>query len=251
MNALTAHTSKLRAVARAAAQNTVDFVFPPVCLLCTQPRARARRWLCPACDSILQANASRKRCERCSINPEHKACTCAVVWDHPFERVFSLFEFDDTVRAIMHQIKYRGMNRLARDISADFSGYVPEQFWAGARWIVPVPLHPLRLLKRGYNQSLHLARGFGRSPRTQDATILDAIVRRRNTRTQTKLDRSERRGNICGAFVLRREAIPMVRGTVVVLVDDVVTTGVTTGECASVLLSAGAASVRVLSLARD
>lgn len=118
----------------------------------------------------------------------------------------------------------------------------------GADLLVPVPLHRWRLLKRRYNQAALLARGIGQ---ISGITMLpDALIRRRATRPQEGLSRAGRRRNVRAAFALRPHYRGRVAGKVVVLVDDVLTTGATLDECARVLLAAGAAEVRVLTLAR-
>nr|WP_197714785.1 ComF family protein [Maliibacterium massiliense] len=105
--------------------------------------------------------------------------------------------------------------------------------------LIPVPLHPLRRMRRGFNQAAYLCRLLAR------ATGLDvarrALRRTRNTPHQVGMTRQQRRENIHGAFALCRGAD--VAGRHVVLVDDVFTTGATLAECARVLRAGGAASV--------
>lgn len=111
--------------------------------------------------------------------------------------------------------------------------------------ILPVPLHPRRLLWRGYNQSTELARGLGRA--LHRPVPPDALVRTRNTVPQLSLDMHQRRENIRDAFA----ADPaQVAGRSILLVDDVYTTGATLTECARTLRRAGAAGLSVLVLAR-
>jgi ComF family protein len=107
--------------------------------------------------------------------------------------------------------------------------------------LVPVPLHPLRLRQRGYNQSALIALGTGRKI---DARALERI---RDTPPQAGLGAEQRRRNLAGAFRARAERV---RGRRVILVDDVVTTGATVEAASRELLRAGAQSVDVLTLAR-
>ncbi len=112
-------------------------------------------------------------------------------------------------------------------------------------WIVAVPLGRRRRLDRGYDQAALLARSLARS--APGARFLPgALVRTRETAPQVGRTRTERLGNVRGAF----RGSPAVQGRDVVLVDDVVTTGATARACAEALLAAGARSVRVLALAR-
>jgi len=111
--------------------------------------------------------------------------------------------------------------------------------------IVPVPLYASRLRERGYNQSELLARWV--SSESQTPLVVGSLVRRRPTRSQTKLSVSEREENVKDAFGVRRPH--ELGGRTVILVDDVFTTGATLDACSRKLLEAGAVQVRVLTAA--
>ena len=119
--------------------------------------------------------------------------------------------------------------------------------WAldGADLTVPVPLHPSRRRERGFNQALDLARGLG-------LPVTLALRRTRATESQTGLAGSERHKNVLKAFASSR--LPWrarsVVNRIVVLVDDVCTTGATLDQCASVLRTMGAREVRAVTAAR-
>jgi ComF family protein len=113
---------------------------------------------------------------------------------------------------------------------------------------VPVPLHPWRRLHRGFNQAADLAAAL-------PVPVVHALWRWRLTSPQTGLAAAARRRNVRGAFrlspVLRRGVIQsMIAGRIVVIVDDVRTTGATLDACAHVLRDAGAKEVRALTVAR-
>jgi ComF family protein len=111
--------------------------------------------------------------------------------------------------------------------------------------LVPVPLHRARLASRGFNQACVIARRVGRLLGVRPR--LGLLVRVRDTPSQGGLSRDGRRANVRGAFALTS---PAAQGRSVLLVDDVWTTGATAGECARILLGAGARSVGVFTLAR-
>ncbi|MBD3322593.1 MAG: hypothetical protein GF350_15945 [Chitinivibrionales bacterium] len=232
--------------------NARNFVFPPLCIVCSEPVAETSRWFCSECLVKLEENNSgRDACPHCSQNLNVRSCTCDIVWDNPFERVFSLFDFDKVVQCIAHNIKYRGKSRLAFDIARVFACKIPSDFAADADIIIPIPLHPFRKMKRGYNQAEFLARGFTHKRYNSHTLHTGLLTRTRHTKSQTRLDKEQRRTNLKGAFKVPAKKSDALKNKNVILVDDVVTTGATTGYCAEVLLKAGAASVRVLSLARD
>lgn len=111
--------------------------------------------------------------------------------------------------------------------------------------VVPVPLHPWKLRSRGFNQAAELAHRLTRA-RPETGPFRRSILSRRRGAVQARLTRVRRIRNAESTFYVRRE-IP---GAVVLLVDDVLTSGATANACARVLLRAGAASVDVAVLAR-
>jgi ComF family protein len=116
----------------------------------------------------------------------------------------------------------------------------------GGEVVVPVPLHPRKLRERGYNQAALLASAVAREIGAKLAAR--ALQRTSDTRPQASLDRDARHANVAGAIRVRDVAA--VRARRVVLVDDVATTGATLRACREALLSAGAARVTLVVLAR-
>ncbi len=114
--------------------------------------------------------------------------------------------------------------------------------------LVPVPLARERLRERGYNQSELLARVIGESWGVQ--VWADVLWRRRKTRTQTALTPGERLANVAGAFSIAAGAERRLRGTHLLLVDDVITTASTLNACASVLYDHGARIISYVTFGR-
>jgi ComF family protein len=165
----------------------------------------------------------------------------------PFVAGASLGPYEGPLRVAVHELKYRSRRRVASRLSEAMLD-LPQvrAVLAGASVLVPVPLHPRRKRKRGFNQSELLAEELGR--RAGLATAAAALVRRTDTPPQTGLSAARRRANVRGAFAVRRRAL--VAGRTVVLVDDVLTTGATAAACARALTQAGAREVRLLTAAR-
>ncbi|MEL6820600.1 MAG: ComF family protein, partial [Calditrichota bacterium] len=153
--------------------------------------------------------------------------------------------FDDVLRDAIHAVKYRQMEGLGRAL-AEYAALTTSLKRVGEMngVVFPIPLHPARLRKRGYNQCSGIAAGLIGNLGVLDET---SVRRVKNTVSQTHLDRSERKKNMQNAFRLVREDV--VTGKVVLLVDDVLTTGATMNSCARILKRAGAARVIGCSLA--
>jgi ComF family protein len=156
-------------------------------------------------------------------------------------------EYEGTLRDILHALKYDGRTGIAGRLG-HLLRTAGLDVLREAHSVVPVPLHPWRRLRRGFNQADALARQLGPS-------VVHALWRRRPTVPQTGLTAAARRRNVTGAFMLspfvsRRSRRRWIVDRVVVLVDDVRTTGATLDACAAVLLDAGAREVRGLTVAR-
>ena len=148
--------------------------------------------------------------------------------------------YDGTLGALIHALKYEGRRSLGRPL-ARLMVQAGAELLESADIATPVPLHRSRALERGFNQSEILARRLG-------VPVLLALRRTRRTPSQTDLPAAKRHANVRGAFAMARGVT--VDGKVVVLVDDVSTTGATLEACAAVLLEAGAREVRALTAAR-
>ena len=154
--------------------------------------------------------------------------------------------YEGVLRHIVHAFKYEGRRTLSdrlggmmRDAGGDLV--------SGAACAVPVPLHPWRRFRRGFNQAADLAGSLG-------LPVIHALWRTRATAPQTGLAGAGRRGNVRGAFSVspllsRRVRDSLLTGRIVLLVDDVRTTGATLEACARALKEAEAMEVRALTVA--
>lgn len=196
--------------------DTIRLLRPPFCGVCGEPLAS---WRAPD---------PGYRCESCVVRRPHIAAGRAIG------------EYDGSLRAIVHALKYQGRRSLAAPLG-DLLRLHGASMLAGADAVVPVPLHWRRQWRRGFNQAHELARGLG-------LRVDTVLVRRRSTRSQTGLSAEARGANVDGAFAIRRRRT--VEGLTMVLVDDVSTTGATLEACARTLMENGAREVRTLTAAR-
>ena len=161
-----------------------------------------------------------------------------------FAAARSAGRYHGSLRRIIHAFKYERRRVLAVRLAEMMKGAGADLF-ERADAVVPVPLHPWRVLSRGFNQADDLARQLGRP-------LCRVLRRRRHGPPQASLPAARRHANVRRAYALRRipGARGMIRGKTLVLVDDVMTTGATLNACAGVLLDAGARTVLAVTAAR-
>ena len=206
----------------------IDLFYPPVCIFCTSYLENKRKIICSACWKKLIKFGP-------IIINKHKN---AVI-----DKVYILFKFEDHIRPLIHLFKYNHYLSLAKYFSDEIIRTYPLLHKNTYQYIIPVPLHPARLRERGYNQSHILAAHLSSC---LHIPVLDhALIRTRNTISQTKLNNKQRRENVLNAF---KCSYPL-KDSSILLVDDIITTGNTLKECTSVLKSAGVKKVDLLALA--
>jgi ComF family protein len=158
--------------------------------------------------------------------------------------------YEGALRDLLHVFKYQHVKSAAPLLARYIEHSVGGLSLADSLLVIPVPLWKGKRRTRGFNQAEEIARNFVRSRRAATSIQLDAtsLVRRRETMSQTGLTRHQRRANLRGAFaVVQPERI---RERTILLIDDVMTTGATGGECARVLRRSGAKEVYVATVAR-
>jgi ComF family protein len=215
---------------------------------------------CAACSGTVRLPRHGPLCEACwATLPRHAStlCPCGAAGTapcarcrrglNPIRRGASLGPYEGALRLLVHQLKFRGRRAVAGRLAEELlRGPALAAVLSPGCVLVPVPLHPRRLRERGFNQSELLAREL--AGRRGCRVAADALVRRKDTPPQTGLSAAARRANLRDAFLVRRRA-PLA-GRVVVLVDDVITTGATARACARAVRQAGASEVRLITAAR-
>lgn len=146
-------------------------------------------------------------------------------------------------RALVHDLKYRGQVHLLEDMGRIFRACDGLLSFAEGAVLVPVPLHPRKRRERGFNQSHVLAERL--AILTSGAEVCEALVRVKDTESQTQFDRKRRQRNLKNAFAMREKCRlnPRLR---YILVDDVFTTGSTLNACAASLRRAGIRQIDVI-----
>jgi len=159
---------------------------------------------------------------------------------------YSACLYDDELKGLIHRFKYKGKTVLANIFSRLMIGYIKDNpEITEVDLVTVVPLHKERLKEREFNQSFLLADTISKE---YSLALTNTLGKMRRTRHQNELTKGERLKNLKGAFSVLREAD--ITGKRMLLIDDVMTTGSTLGECAKTLLNGGAKSVKCFTLAR-
>ncbi len=207
-----------------------------ICRRCREKIRRSAAPFCPCCGRFFESEVEPHLCGAClekqPVLAKHR----------------SFARYEGLVKDVILLFKYRGFKTLGKwlgDLLAE-SLENEEDLWEGVEAVVPVPLHPKKERKRGFNQSQVLAR---RLAKHRALNLLERrLIKVRNIPAQTSLEAGEREKNVQGAFRVRKAKD--LQGKIILLVDDVYTTGSTLRECGLVLKKAGAREVRAVTIAQ-
>jgi ComF family protein len=218
----------------------LDLVYPPICGGCGSPGAR---W-CLVCQGGVE-QVQPPICEICGQNlVSGRRCRACQDFPPAFTELRAYAAFAGPLRNAMHRLKYNGDMAMGEILARPLVRMLKTLAWP-VDLVTPVPLSPARQAKRGYNQAallawpLALSSGIPYRPK-----VLEKI---RETRSQVGLTVEQRQENVRAAFVGKG---PVVRDKIVLVVDDIATSGATMQACARALLDAGACQAYGLTLAR-
>lgn len=229
-----------------------NLFLPMFCRACGQRLLTEENgFFCPTCWEM-SARVSRPFCSVCGRPhqgtvgfgfPTNFPCAeCRRKGPSPLRRTYGAALYEDAIEEAIKLFKFNGRQRLAKPLGALMAAFaLAEMDVAAYDSVVPVPLHKVRERDRGFNQSRLLALEI--LPVFPNAVFDESLKRIRPTRIQSRsTGQSERRANVAGAFAVEGD---LLTGKTVLLIDDVVTTGVTTSECAVALRRAGVCAVDV------
>jgi ComF family protein len=222
-----------------------DLLMPPRCAGCHS----LGQWLCSSCATLF-ADQHEPRCYHCGTplptsQPEH-ICEPCENQAPDYDRHLSLSRYDKSVKEAIHGIKYHEHLWLLRAFGSKKSMARIGQEFSDADVIVPVPLHIKRLRERGFNQSLQIARRL-QQKWPKKLPIMPWLTRTTATKTQTSKSRDDRSKNVAHIFSVSNPCA--VRNKIILLVDDVHTTGATLNAAARELKYHGAKKVYCVTLA--
>lgn len=218
----------------------VSLLFPDLCVSCNEVLLKGENIICTTClVSLPLANTGFSNSQKLENRFAGKV---------NIKAVFSFLKFtkEGKVQNILHSLKYKKRQEVALLMGNLFGDYLKNiNQNIELDLLIGVPLHPKKLILRGFNQSDLIAKGI--SEVLNIPYVVGAVTRNVNTATQTQKNRLERFLNVENVFeVLEKDII---FGKKIGLVDDVLTTGATLEVCAQSLLDAGAKEVTILCLA--
>ncbi len=229
-------------------ERLIDFILPPRCILSGEivdknGTLHSSKWkelnfistpLCSTCGTPFEyLETDMSICARClTSSPSYNKARSAIYYDDNSRDFVLKFKHGDKTNLSVSMVPM--MLKAGRELFID------------ADYLIPVPLHRWRLLKRRYNQASILAKSI--SKETGIKFLPDTLTRHRYTKNQGAVSGKKRIKNVKNAFTVKKNDISLIKGKNLILIDDVFTTGATVNECAKTLIESGASKVDVLTL---
>jgi len=218
----------------------ISLFFPAYCYACKEQLYKSEESICLKCEHELPTTNYH-------LDPQNPVMI-KMYGKSPIAFASSYLRFvkSGKTQRLLHQLKYHNKPEIGNILGRWYANQISETIGThGIDMIVPVPLHEKKRKKRGYNQSDGFAKGL--SEILEVDTNLDALIRTRQSATQTNKSKMERWENVEKIFEVTNALA--VKGKHVLVVDDVITTGSTLASCANELLDNGAGSVSVATIA--
>lgn len=218
-------------------------IAPAHCVACSERLSSRQYWICSSCRADIPLTNFHLERENPMLDKLKPLCPAI-----SYASAHYFFVHKGRWRGVIHNIKYKGdwlsARRLGYWYGSDLAqAAISEEIDV----IIPIPLHPLKRLKRGYNQSEHIAHGISKALNMKVDT--SSVRRVRNNPSQVSLSSSNNRwDNVDGIFSVKRNH--KLNGKHILLIDDVFTTGATILSCAeAILASAPDCTISVATLA--
>ncbi|MEX0869859.1 MAG: ComF family protein [Candidatus Spechtbacterales bacterium] len=227
----------------------VELLFPSSCYGCKKPGT----YLCKKCHTALDA-FPHPLCLHCSKRAPFGVLNKQCSKELGLERLFVCAPYkNDILNRMIKDLKYKGSFKLSRPLASFMCRYLKKEAYAKeitthTDIVLPVPMHVKKQKLRGYNHAEHLARDISEILSIPYAHNI--IKKHKKTISQVEAGNlAEREKNLTGSFSVPESSL--VKNKIVLLIDDVATTGSTLKECAEVLRRSGAKEVWALTLAKD
>lgn len=208
-------------------------------------------YICDSCYKMLE-KIQGNTCKICNKSlshiPDLIICEECLREVKNFEMSKSPFHYKGTVKKLIHDYKYCNKTYYYKLFGYLLVQYMKENDYTNFDYIMSVPLHKIKLRKRGYNQSKLLAKYI---EKYFNISYIDVLKRVNNTEKQSNLSKYARQKNLQNAFTIKNnKVIKLIEGKSILIIDDIFTTGTTVNECSKILKLHGADKVYALTLAR-
>jgi len=218
----------------------IDLFYPSVCAACYTKLNKDEKEICLLCKKSLPKTDFHLIDE----NPVKKLFWGRIPLHHATSYLY--FTKHSKVQNLLHNIKYNGNKELAQTIGYMFGKELKNSvFYKDVDLIIPVPLHPKKLKKRGFNQSEYF--GIGLSEAMEVPLSVNNLIRQTNSSTQTKKNRFQRWENVSEIFAIVEP--DKIANRHLLLIDDVITTGATLEACYQALAKSGNIRLSMASIA--
>lgn len=214
-----------------------SFILPNSCTCCSGIMDADERFICPDCRKQLEPFDIQHPWSRDEIQAGNIDNSLSAFW----------FREGKPIQSLLHAMKYQKMRSIGKLLGEEIGKRIIAQSSINFDYVLPVPLHKARQRDRTYNQSDFIAEGI--SSVLNARPLFSGIIRTRFTGTQTKLNKTQRKENVSGAFIVNPKHTAAIQGKNIIITDDVITTGATILECAKAARSAGADIIWVASAA--
>lgn len=217
----------------------LDMLYPRICPFC-QTIAGANRLICTQCEEHIPF-VTEPYCMKCGKpmrqEEERKEyCFDCMKTEHKFERNYSLLVYEKRTKKSLYRFKYQNKREFVTWYTkALYERYYKEIQWIRPDYIIPVPIHKKKKRQRGYNQAELLTRQL--SINSNIPQYSNGLIRVIDTLPQKELNNKQRYYNLRNAFAIGN--LPEEKGQIILLVDDIYTTGATLDACSSLLLERG------------
>ncbi|WP_282036020.1 ComF family protein [Saccharicrinis aurantiacus] len=217
-----------------------ELFFPNNCELCSNSLYKHENYICGKCKKKLP----RTYFNMVKTNPAEQSLWGRIDIEHV--HCFLFYAKENSTQQMLHTLKYKGEKELGKELAHIFADELEETHsLKGVDILIPVPLHPKKLFKRGYNQSEWIAKGI------QEKTNLPidntTLIKAHNTESQTRKNRFSRYLSSKEMFSINDKH--KLKGKHILLIDDVLTTGATIEACYNALANTDDIKVSILTLA--
>jgi ComF family protein len=226
----------------------IDYIFPFRCSACTN-LTESNGGICASCwpkFNFVTKPYCAICCEKFHVNMNETALCAKCISSRPkVDITRSLLEFSPEAKKLIHKFKYNDKTILGKFFAKQIYNRFEEDL-RDIDLIAPVPMHKLKRVFRNYNPPQILALEL--SKLLHKPVTPGLLIKQKMTKTQVGLTRNQRAKNLAGSFGLNQNFD--IKDKIILLVDDVLTTGATSSECSKILKKAGAQSVKLVTIAK-